>query len=330
MIMPYLPVLVLGLLALVSFFVSAFLLWASCKICRVRRTTAGVEQSPTVGIRYRRALGTILILSICGLLFPLGKWYFLPPFNDSLAFLVAALLFQFALFFIVLRWLVCPTIGKTLLVGLLFQTFSFMYAIGFVFAVSTTLVAFFNMPTGSMAGTVYGYHRDVTCPTCGYGFAFNCSLEADPGNMLPSPIYACRCPNCRQELHFSSAPPTYREDHPASIQIEDPGIRGGDRFITGQGLLGAEVIPPHRIIISCWATIRRKAATADISALFLVPSSRVEPFSCTTPGRESVRCTDAIAIFLALRHRVGARRMGSLLATAIRSLPSVCRNRRRF
>ena len=65
----------------------------------------------------------------------------------------------------------------------------------------------FVIPTGSMAQTLLGYQKEVTCPDCGYKFPINCSQEVDPSEGgRPSPVYACVCPNCRQQIHFPSAP----------------------------------------------------------------------------------------------------------------------------
>jgi signal peptidase I len=57
----------------------------------------------------------------------------------------------------------------------------------------------FVIPTGSMAPTLYGRHKDVTCEKCGYRFAIGASDEVEspglliPGNLIEDAI----CPNCR-------------------------------------------------------------------------------------------------------------------------------------
>jgi signal peptidase I len=60
----------------------------------------------------------------------------------------------------------------------------------------------FVIPTGSMATTLLGYHKQVTCPECGYTFPVNCSAEADPQQTEPQPVTGCRCPNCRLHISF--------------------------------------------------------------------------------------------------------------------------------
>jgi signal peptidase I len=246
--MSYLPVLILALLAIVNLFVFAFFLWTACKIPGVRRTGAASEDPPMVGIRFRRALGTVAVLSMGGILLSLAWWWLTPRQSEIEPWLsIIPLALHFVLILAVLRWLVCPTLGRMLLVTLLFEGFVLAYTLAFVFAVHSTFVHPYIMPTGSMAETLNGYHKDVTCPTCGCDFAINCSAEADPVEGRRSSItYACICPNCRQAIHFPSAPASHSQEYPHSISLADPGIQGGDRFFTGRGLLGPEAIPPRR------------------------------------------------------------------------------------
>jgi signal peptidase I len=58
----------------------------------------------------------------------------------------------------------------------------------------------FVIPTGSMAETLYGYKKTITCPECGFVFPVNASDEADPppGRPKQKVIGYC-CPNCRYE-----------------------------------------------------------------------------------------------------------------------------------
>ncbi|HEY2786183.1 MAG TPA: S26 family signal peptidase [Fimbriiglobus sp.] len=63
----------------------------------------------------------------------------------------------------------------------------------------------FVIPTGSMAETLYGYHKWVECPECGIRFPVNCSDESDPqGGALPTIVKECTCPNCRYEIRNDS------------------------------------------------------------------------------------------------------------------------------
>ena len=51
----------------------------------------------------------------------------------------------------------------------------------------------FVIPTGSMAPTLMGRHKDLTCEACGIDYRVGCSAEADdPRKLIP----AATCPNC--------------------------------------------------------------------------------------------------------------------------------------
>jgi signal peptidase I len=246
--MPYLPVLLLAVLAVVNLFVVAFLLWLACKICRVQRPSTTTDAPSPIGIRYRRALGVIVVLSLCGTLAAVGLWQVTPRQGQvDLGWSIAPLAIHVFLLVGVIRLLVCPTLGRTILVALLFEIFSVLYTVGFVFVVSATILHPYVMPTGGMAETVFGYHKDINCPACGHQFAINCSREVEPSEReRPMPTFACVCPNCRHHIHFPSAPVGAEVEHPDSLRIADPGIQSGDRFLAGRGLLGPEVIATQR------------------------------------------------------------------------------------
>ncbi len=65
----------------------------------------------------------------------------------------------------------------------------------------------FVIPTGSMAPTLYGQHKEVTCPQCGEVFAVNAAHEAE----LP-PVDAASCPNCFYRVRNLSETPTFKGD----------------------------------------------------------------------------------------------------------------------
>jgi signal peptidase I len=93
----------------------------------------------------------------------------------------------------------------------------------------------FVIPTGSMAQTLLGYQKEVVCPDCGIKFPINCSQEVDPADGgKPAQVFACVCPNCRQRIHFPSAPLNYIENFPNSEKIDDPGWNSGDRVLVAK------------------------------------------------------------------------------------------------
>jgi signal peptidase I len=65
----------------------------------------------------------------------------------------------------------------------------------------------FVIPTGSMATTLMGRHKDLECPMCGYQFQVSSSgeltTEGAPKNP-PNPVTDCTCPMCRYRIHFSN------------------------------------------------------------------------------------------------------------------------------
>ena len=78
----------------------------------------------------------------------------------------------------------------------------------------------FVIPTGSMAPTLLGRHKDVDCVECGLHFRVGASEEVDPGNVprgggaarifssgaLIRRLLTTRCPNCRFENDIENLP----------------------------------------------------------------------------------------------------------------------------
>ncbi len=85
------------------------------------------------------------------------------------------------------------------------EAFAIAFALAFLF--KTFEAEAFVIPTGSMAPTLMGRHKDVVCPECGYAYTASCSEEADrAGNLLRlengaidprHQVVECTCPNCR-------------------------------------------------------------------------------------------------------------------------------------
>ena len=71
-----------------------------------------------------------------------------------------------------------------------------VFVVILVLLLKTFLAEAFVIPTGSMATTLLGYHREVVCQKCGYHFKVNASSEADPQERHPQPVVSCTCPNC--------------------------------------------------------------------------------------------------------------------------------------
>lgn len=65
----------------------------------------------------------------------------------------------------------------------------------------------FVIPTGSMAPTLYGRHKDVECEQCRYHFTVSASEEVDNNGLLSSMrLETAVCPNCGYENYVRNAP----------------------------------------------------------------------------------------------------------------------------
>lgn len=83
----------------------------------------------------------------------------------------------------------------------------------------------FMIPTGSMANTLMGRHKDITCPECGFRYKVGASQEVDrqTGKTISS-VDGVMCPNCRIGIDLTSE----------SIAGHSHPSYGGDRIIVGK------------------------------------------------------------------------------------------------
>jgi signal peptidase I len=77
-----------------------------------------------------------------------------------------------------------------------------VFVVVLVLLLKSFLAEAFVIPTGSMATTLLGYHREVTCPQCTHQFKVNASKEVDAQEMELQPITGCTCPNCRFHIEL--------------------------------------------------------------------------------------------------------------------------------
>ncbi len=68
----------------------------------------------------------------------------------------------------------------------------------------------FVIPTGSMAPTLMGRHKEVACPECGFTYAVNASEEVELGS-LSRDVYSGICGNCRFQTRLD-ADPSFKGD----------------------------------------------------------------------------------------------------------------------
>lgn len=66
----------------------------------------------------------------------------------------------------------------------------------------------FVIPTGSMAPTLMGRHKEIACPQCGYLYTVNADREVEPtvkGASAQRRIRSGTCENCRYESSIEDA-----------------------------------------------------------------------------------------------------------------------------
>ena len=87
----------------------------------------------------------------------------------------------------------------------------------------------FVIPTGSMAPTLMGRHKEIDCPQCGYVYSVNASEEVEgvsPGSASTRRVYSGICANCRYQARVADAP---------SFK--------GDRILVNKFLYDSPIIP---------------------------------------------------------------------------------------
>jgi hypothetical protein len=90
-----------------------------------------------------------------------------------------------------------------------------VFVVVLVLLLKTFLAEAFVIPTGSMADTLLGYHKTLTCEQCGYPFRVNLSRQVDPEPPhRPHPVTAARCPNCEYLNRLQSINPDQRGGFP--------------------------------------------------------------------------------------------------------------------
>ncbi len=81
-----------------------------------------------------------------------------------------------------------------------------VFVVVLVLLLKTFLAEAFVIPTGSMATTLLGYHKEVKCRQCKYPFLVNAHSEADPDPGQKAVLVpGGRCPNCGFYHRFPQA-----------------------------------------------------------------------------------------------------------------------------
>ncbi|HET6423899.1 MAG TPA: signal peptidase I [Planctomycetaceae bacterium] len=91
-----------------------------------------------------------------------------------------------------------------------FESIVVAFVLAFLFR--TFIAEAFVIPTGSMAPTLFGRHKDVVCPQCQFAYEVGASDELDEeGSLLLRRISKATCPNCRYEAEIKEMP-VYKGD----------------------------------------------------------------------------------------------------------------------
>ncbi len=75
----------------------------------------------------------------------------------------------------------------------------------------------FVIPTGSMANTLMGRHRDLICETCGMPFRVGASKELDDATCVVNPrafVQRARCPGCGVAMKLTDSTGRYKHEYP--------------------------------------------------------------------------------------------------------------------
>ncbi len=75
----------------------------------------------------------------------------------------------------------------------------------------------FVIPTGSMANTLMGRHRDIVCETCGTSFRVGASTELNDATCKLNPrvfVNQARCPGCGVAMRLTDQDGNYKHDYP--------------------------------------------------------------------------------------------------------------------
>ncbi len=104
---------------------------------------------------------------------------------------------------------------------------SIVVALVLAFVFRAFVAEAFVIPTGSMAPTLMGRHRDVLCPQCGFPYQVGASAEADQLNRLTGlQVISGTCPMCRFTMDLGPR---------NTLRRDDPSY-SGDRIMAGRSI----------------------------------------------------------------------------------------------
>ena len=120
-----------------------------------------------------------------------------------------------------------------------------VFVVVLVLVLKSFIAEAFVIPTGSMAETLYGYQKQINCPSCKHRFPVNCSSEVEqmPGAGVMS-VSTATCPNCLLNIKLLKH---NEESFPGEAAVVDPGPSTGDRVLVAKYLYDLPGKGPERL-----------------------------------------------------------------------------------
>ena len=114
-------------------------------------------------------------------------------------------------------------------------TLAVLVLLVFVLPVLIVRIRMYSIPTGAMAPTIQGRHKDLVCPKCGTSYRVGASSESNDRNVddlsrRETTVVQATCPNCRFAMNTDPETPEGRK-WPS---------RGGDRILVARFSAPAE------------------------------------------------------------------------------------------
>ena len=109
-----------------------------------------------------------------------------------------------------------------------------VFVISLVLMLKLFVVEAFVIPTGSMAETLFGYQKNITCVECGHEFPVNSSEEAEPADGRMHLIDGATCPNCRKRQDWKP---------------KENGYESGDRVLVHKALYSLGIGPKRGDVV---------------------------------------------------------------------------------
>jgi signal peptidase I len=191
----------------VNFFIAATFLWLFTRFLRTSNAT------------YGRALLATVLGTVCSIGLAILSRLFDPNTGvEALVLLLVTAAIQYWVTIAVIRSVFRTETRKAALVGFLWVLICSAYGAAFFLSTKQYVTEAFVIPTGSMADSLWGYHKTVRCPKCGHTFAINASMEVEAPHLT---VRRCQCPNCRYVLDFAD-------------DRTNPALQGGDRILVAK------------------------------------------------------------------------------------------------